>query len=155
MRHEYMHRAALGETRRTIEAELARPHERDLSILGVTAVASFAFSIIAAALVAIGLGWWSLLPAALLVPALALAEPDDRGRNPQHRQPHSAGLGRSWPRRRRAACAWRRWRLGEAEAGGAGAWARRAPTVTPAAKPDPLRIWEAPRTRRMIRCGMG
>ncbi|MEU7038570.1 hypothetical protein ABZ958_33555 [Streptomyces sp. NPDC046237] len=95
MRHEYMHRAALDEARRTVEAELARPHERNLSILGVTAVASFAFSIIAAALMAIGLGWWSLLPATLLVPALALAlhftwrvlrpEPDDHNRTPQQR----------------------------------------------------------------------
>ncbi|MGN9796221.1 hypothetical protein ACTMTU_34750 [Streptomyces sp. OZ13] len=87
--HEYAHRAALDEARRNVEAELARPQERNLSNLSITVVASIVFGIIAVALFTIGFGWWSLLPVALLVPALVLAlhftrqvlgpEPEGRG----------------------------------------------------------------------------
>ncbi|MFF1416130.1 hypothetical protein [Streptomyces sp. NPDC058280] len=88
MEHEYKRRAALDEARRNVEAELARPRERHLSHLGINIVASLVFGVIAVALFAMGLGWWSLLPAAPLVPALVLAlhfarrvlrpDPDDR-----------------------------------------------------------------------------
>ncbi|MEV7568017.1 hypothetical protein [Streptomyces tanashiensis] len=70
--HEYVYRAALDEARRNVEAELARPHERNLSNLGVSAVATFVFGTMSAALFALGFSWWSLLPLALLVPALVL-----------------------------------------------------------------------------------
>ncbi|MCX4821560.1 hypothetical protein OG883_17000 [Streptomyces sp. NBC_01142] len=71
--HEYTHRAALDEARRNVEAELARPRERNLSNLGITVVASLVFGVIAVALFTMGFGWWSLLPVAMLVPALVLA----------------------------------------------------------------------------------
>ncbi|MFD5506729.1 hypothetical protein ACFWIB_03000 [Streptomyces sp. NPDC127051] len=71
--HERVRRTALDAARRQVEAELARPRERNLSNLGVTVVASVAFGIIAVALFAMGLGPWSLLPLALLVPAVLLA----------------------------------------------------------------------------------
>ncbi|MFI2370077.1 hypothetical protein [Streptomyces sp. NPDC018833] len=71
--HEYTHRAALDEARRTVEAELDRPHERNVSNLSIAVVSSLVFGIIAVALFAMGFGLWSLLPVTLLVPALALA----------------------------------------------------------------------------------
>ncbi|KOU26851.1 hypothetical protein ADK52_09000 [Streptomyces sp. WM6372] len=71
--HERVHRMALDVARRQVDAELARPRERNLSNLGVTVVASVAFGIIALALFTMGLGPWSLLPLALLVPAVLLA----------------------------------------------------------------------------------
>lgn len=92
MEHEYAHRAALDEARLHVEAELDRPRERNLSNLSITSVASLVFGIITVALFAMGFGWRSLLPVALLVPALALAfhfagqvlrsEPEDRGPGP-------------------------------------------------------------------------
>ncbi|MFK0044547.1 hypothetical protein ACIQU4_10635 [Streptomyces sp. NPDC090741] len=71
--HERVRRMALDVARRQVEAELARPRERNLSNLGVTVVASVAFGIIAVALFTMGLGPWSLLVLALLVPAVLLA----------------------------------------------------------------------------------
>ncbi|MFE2147336.1 hypothetical protein ACFXA3_37360 [Streptomyces sp. NPDC059456] len=71
--HERFRLQALEAARREVEAELARPRERNLSNLGVTVTASSAFGVIALALFAMGLGPWSLLPLALLVPAALLA----------------------------------------------------------------------------------
>ncbi|WP_406185852.1 hypothetical protein [Streptomyces sp. NBC_01006] len=71
--HERVRREALDVARRQVEAELARPRERNLSNLGVTVVASVAFGIISVALFTMGLGPWSLLVLALLVPAVLLA----------------------------------------------------------------------------------
>ncbi|MGW0840071.1 hypothetical protein ACWD26_07890 [Streptomyces sp. NPDC002787] len=71
--HEYEYRAALAEAHRRVRAELDRPRERYLSHLGVTVVASFVFGVIAVCLFALRFGWWSLLPVALVVPALVLA----------------------------------------------------------------------------------
>lgn len=71
--HEYAYRAALDEARRHVEAELDRPHERHLSYMGITIVSSLVFGVIAVALFMIGVGWWSMLPVALLAPALVLA----------------------------------------------------------------------------------
>ncbi|MFB6809509.1 hypothetical protein [Streptomyces sp. NPDC056387] len=71
--HERFRVQALEAARREVEAELARPRERNLSNLGVTVTASCAFGVIAVALFAMGLGPWSLLPLVLLVPAALLA----------------------------------------------------------------------------------
>ncbi|MFF6784439.1 hypothetical protein [Streptomyces sp. NPDC012510] len=71
--HEYAYRAALEEAHRRVRAELDRPRERYVSHLGVTVVGSFVFGVITVCLFALGFGWWSLLPVALLVPALVLA----------------------------------------------------------------------------------
>ncbi|TDU75024.1 hypothetical protein EDD91_1690 [Streptomyces sp. KS 21] len=73
LENERVRRAALDAARRHVEAELARPRERNLSNLGVTAVAAVVFGVIAVALFATGFGQWSILPLALLVPAFLLA----------------------------------------------------------------------------------
>ncbi|MEV6384496.1 hypothetical protein AB0M31_34390 [Streptomyces sp. NPDC051773] len=70
--HEYAHRAALEEARHHVRAELARPHERNLSHLGVGVAASFAFGAITVILSTRGVGWWIFLPAGLLLSAVAL-----------------------------------------------------------------------------------
>ncbi|WP_405820754.1 hypothetical protein OG241_33780 [Streptomyces sp. NBC_01390] len=93
--HEYTRRAALAAARRHVEAELARPREETLSNLSITAVATFAFGVIAVALFSMGFWGWGLLPAALLVPTFALAllfawrllRPENEGR--------TSGPGRS------------------------------------------------------------
>ncbi|WP_369777409.1 hypothetical protein [Streptomyces sp. R33] len=73
LENERVRRAALDAARRHVEAELARPRERNLSNLCVTAVAAVVFGVIAVALFATGFGQWSILPLALLVPAFLLA----------------------------------------------------------------------------------
>ncbi|MEU9178515.1 hypothetical protein AB0C90_16995 [Streptomyces sp. NPDC048550] len=73
LEHERVRLAALDAARLQVEAELDRPRERSLSNLGVTAVASVVFGVIAVALFATGFGQWSILPLALLVPAFLLA----------------------------------------------------------------------------------
>ncbi|MFJ7061598.1 hypothetical protein ACIQVA_28420 [Streptomyces microflavus] len=53
-----------------ILTELARPHERALSHLSIAVMSSAVFGGIALALLLMGLGWWSLAPVPLLLPAL-------------------------------------------------------------------------------------